>query len=207
MPAFPARYGVRLTVGLQCASQEYQTVFHFIPDIPVAAIILADDVETRWTGTLRALYRACLAVDCYIKGILINGTCHGQVDPRRRSYLPASFPGTVAGESYSPNCSMLLSFYAAVQVAHTTRRRVAKNFIGPPPEANCAADRLSSVFVNGALQSFANALTTSFGGSTGATYYRALNPDPVPGHTVDACDVNRVRANVVTQRRRVYAIF
>lgn len=207
MPAFSARYGARLTVGLQCAEQEYQTVFHFLPDIPVPPLIIGDDILTHWSGTLRAFYRACLAADCYISGVEVSGTCKGQVDPRRNIYAPTAYPGTVAGESYSQNCSMLLSFYSAVQVAHTTRRRVAKNFIGPPPEANCAADHITPGFVTGALQTFASALVTTFAGSNGATWYRALNPDSNPAHTVDVCDVYRVRPNIVTQKRRVRPIF
>lgn len=216
MPSFPNRYAAKLDVFLQCATEEYQFRVLYVPDAALTGEQAMLDLTAQFTGAVRTPIRNCLAADCYIRGYRLSGMCKGFAIPRWFEYAATLYPGTVAGESYSPNCSMLLVGYSAVPTAHTQRRRVSKIFIGPPPESKAAANVVDAAFAAGAVTTLNNAITAPFvGGTSGVTWYRALTFDPVaadpaPPHTphvIDVVDSILVRQTLFTQRRRVKPIF
>lgn len=204
MATLPAGQGLRITVGIVCANQRLQCVVPYLKDGVLIIDQTAVQVITYWETNVIPAWRDVLAQDCYIDGVLIEPMCKGKMIPLRRIYSPSTYQGTVSGESYSPNASMLMAWYSADEATTPGKKtHVGKTFFGPPPEGKCAADSVDLAFVASECQTLATQLKVLAIGGGGPNYYRSVGVNNAPGVDLFTADTVRVRSTVFTQRRRV----
>lgn len=207
MPQFPRSQGIILTVGFYGGGERFQCVLPYLYTVAYDPNTVGADFGS-WMGlTVIPAWVACLAVDMELVGWQIEPMSGAGFVPSRVVYSAGTFPGTVAGESYSQNVSMLIAFRSASQSGSGARIRTGKAFIGPPPESKSANRTLLAAFVTGELTTLAVALRDGqVGATSGLQFVKALSNDPTLVGGSYQADIYDIRGNVATQRRRLTPI-
>lgn len=203
----PASQGIRVSLGAVCAAQRFMIVMNFLKGSTLSLANDGNRVLSYFIASVFPAWKDCFAADCYIDGLKVEGMCRGYLVPIRHLFGPTEYVGAVAGESYSPNASMLGVWYSADEAtAFGETTSVAKNFLGPPPESKCAADSLDLSFSQGEVATLMGYLT-AFTTNAGADHWkRAMKWRNVPGDPIWEATTPYARSSIFTQKRRVLPV-
>lgn len=207
MPQYPINQGVILTIGFYGGGERFQCVIPFLYTTAYDPNTVGADFTDYFENVLAALWQGVLAADMQIVGFQVEPMGGPGFVPTRKVYPVGTYVGSVAGDSYSQNVSMLIAWRSSDQAASGARVRTGKCFLGPPPESKCANRTVLAAFIAGDLTSLAIALLgPQVGVPSGLTIVKALSADAALVGGPYQANVYDIRSTVFTQKRRLTPI-
>lgn len=205
MPSLPLSQTIVATWAFYGKGERWQCVMPWVADAPLNKGTSSVQMLTAMQTALRAKWLDCLSEDCELQALQAEGGEMGNCIPYRINIPAGDQPGTVVGEMYSQNVSMMLVRQAGDQVISGSRIRTGKMFIGPPPESKCNAQHILNAFLSGPLATFRTAVQTGFTDAGGLNWKMALSlaTHGVGPLQVYVCDYFQMRTTVFTQKRRL----
>ena len=207
MAKYSANFGLVHTFGLFGGGQRWQVVTPIIATSSLVPADAAKEVVDWMSANVITLYQAILAADCQIIGQSCEPMRPGNALPYRENYADGTYPGSVSGQSYSQQVSVLTSWYSTTQVNDGPKVHTGKSFWCPPPESKCAQQVLDATYAATTVGALADKIMTGFLGGTGTQYYRGLAAKHGLTDNVYQVDYRSLRSSVFTQRRRLTPIF